>query len=173
MSAKFNPAALTRTRTCPFDGTGSGRCSTFMTRTSPLVVVTIARKLVEKVSGSNCALPEERLPRFPQLFAGSKPALRLGSIRGLSLFVWLRHEPEVRLDGFPAAREFLFRSFVAERRHDDHVVAVFPIHRRRDTVVRRQLQRINDAQDLIKVATGARRIRNHQLHFLVWSDDEN
>src|SRR5205823_10131535 len=97
MSAKFNPAALTRTRTCPFDGTGSGRCSTFMTRTSPLAVVTIARKSVEKVSGSNCALPEERLPGFPA-FRGSKPALRLGLIRGLSLFVWLRHEPEVRLD---------------------------------------------------------------------------
>src|SRR5205823_7997591 len=150
MSAKFNPAALTRTRTCPFDGTGSGRCSTFMTRTSPLAVVTIARKLFEKVSGSDWRCPKRDCQDF-QLFAGSKPALRLCLIRGLSLFVWLRHEPEVRLDGFPAAREFLFRSLVAERRHDDHVVAIFPIHRRRATVVRRQLQRINHANDLTKV----------------------
>src|SRR5882762_10216924 len=43
MSAKFNPAALTRIRTSPLPGTGSGRVSTFNTSTLPLRVVTIAR----------------------------------------------------------------------------------------------------------------------------------
>src|SRR6185369_4322234 len=43
MSAKFRPAAFTRISTSPGAGTGSGRVSTFITPTSPLRVVTIAR----------------------------------------------------------------------------------------------------------------------------------
>src|SRR6266446_3013717 len=50
MSAKFKPAALTRTSTCPLLGTGSGRSSIFRAPTSPLRVVTIAR--MKKVGGA-------------------------------------------------------------------------------------------------------------------------
>src|SRR5262249_7427126 len=64
----------------------------------------------------------------------------------------LRHVPHVRLRRAPALRVDLLRLLVRDRAGDDHVLAGFPVHRRRHLVVRRELERVDDAQHLVEVA---------------------
>ena len=71
----------------------------------------------------------------------------------------LRSHPQVRLDRLPTLGELLLRVLVRDRRHDDHVLAVLPVDGSRHLVLRGQLERIDHAQDLIEIATGARRDR--------------
>ena len=56
---------------------------------------------------------------------------------------------------------------------DDDVLALLPVHRRRDLVLRRQLQRIDHAQHLVEVAAGRHRVDEDQLDLLVRPDDEH
>src|SRR5690606_7898423 len=64
----------------------------------------------------------------------------------------LLHVPQVRLQRPPALRELLFRCLVRDARRDDHVLAVLPVHRRRDLMLRRQLDRVEQTQHLVEVA---------------------
>jgi hypothetical protein len=61
----------------------------------------------------------------------------------------------------------LFRLVVGYRRHDDDILALFPIHRRRHFVFRGELNGIEYAQDFIEIPAGAHRITQHQFDFLV------
>ena len=63
----------------------------------------------------------------------------------------LRDDPDVGPRGVPGA-VLLLRLLVADRAGDDHVVARLPLRRGRDLVLGGQLQRVDDAQDLVEVA---------------------
>src|SRR3546814_13128930 len=61
----------------------------------------------------------------------------------------LLHHAQVGLLLFPAAREHLLGLLVVDRRHDDDVLALLPVHRRRHLVLGGELQRVDDAQHLV------------------------
>src|SRR4051794_4184061 len=61
--------------------------------------------------------------------ADARRAIGLFGRFGDRLVLRLRDGPEVGLVRLPAAGEFLLRSLVAERRSDDAVVALVPVHR--------------------------------------------
>src|SRR5215467_12002519 len=66
---------------------------------------------------------------------------RMSSIRaGHSLR--LRDDAQVGLQGLPPAGELLLGVLVGERRDDDHVATVLPVHRRRDAVLVGELERV-------------------------------
>ena len=81
----------------------------------------------------------------------------------------------MRMYGFGSSQlaEDLLRILVRDRAGDDHVVALLPLRRRRDLVLRGQLQRVDHAQHLVEVAAGRHRIDEDQLHLLVRTDDED
>src|SRR6266571_7925134 len=57
----------------------------------------------------------------------------------------LRHRPQIRLVRLEALRVFFLRVLVGNRGRDDHVLARLPVDRRRDVVLRVQLQRVEQA----------------------------
>src|SRR5581483_4250084 len=85
----------------------------------------------------------------------------------------LRNNAQVRLGRLPAAGIFLLRLFVAYRSEDDDIIALLPVHGRRDFVLGGELHGINHAQHLIEVAAGAHGITEHQLDFLVGADHKH
>ena len=85
----------------------------------------------------------------------------------------LRHDAQVRLGRVPAARVFLARVLVGHGAGDDDVLALPPVGRRRDLVLGRELQRIDDPQHLVEVAAGRHGIDHDQLDELVRPDDED
>ena len=93
--------------------------------------------------------------------------------RRCSSAVGLWRHPQVGLQGLPALGEAALGVVVAERRDDDDVLAVLPVDRRGHRVVGRQLQRVEDADDLVHVAPGRGRIGQRQLDLLVRADDED
>ena len=71
----------------------------------------------------------------------------------------MRRQTQVGTERSPALRKALFQlGLVGERGDDDDFAAVFPVGRRRDLVIIGQLQRIDDAQDLVEVAPRRRRL---------------
>ena len=64
-------------------------------------------------------------------------------------------------------------SLVGQGGDDDDVVAVLPVHRRGHLVAVGQLERVDDAEDLVEVATGARRVGDGQADLVVGVDDEH
>ena len=80
-----------------------------------------------------------------------------------------------RMYGFGASHspKSLLRLVVGDRAGDDHVTARLPLRGRRDLVLRRQLQRVDDAQHLVEVAAGRHRIDEDQLDLLVRADHED
>ena len=84
--------------------------------------------------------------------------------------LWLGNDPQVRLGGLPAVGNFSFASSSETAGTMMHVVALLPVHRRRDLVFRGELHRIDDAQDLVEVPAGAHRIDEDQLDLLVRAD---
>src|SRR5262249_29990130 len=84
----------------------------------------------------------------------------------------LRHDADIGLRRLPALRPDLLGVVVAHRARDDDVVALLPVHRRRDLVLGGQLQRVDDAQHLVEVAPGGHRIDQDQLDLLVRPDHE-
>jgi hypothetical protein len=81
--------------------------------------------------------------RNAQSLRGPKPSLR--AKRGISLgltrptLLRLRNNAQVRLRRLPAARILLFSFFLRNRWKNDHVIAIFPIHRRGHFVLGGQL----------------------------------
>ncbi len=51
----------------------------------------------------------------------------------------LRNDAQVGFQRLPTTGEFLFRLFVRDRGHNDHIFPVFPIDRRRHLMTRSQL----------------------------------
>ena len=78
---------------------------------------------------------------------------------------------EVRLHCL-VARENLVRFLVGYRPADNHVVPLFPVRRRRYLVLPRQLDRVEHAQNLIKIPARRHGIRQRQLDPLIRSDHE-
>src|SRR6187401_2478144 len=56
----------------------------------------------------------------------------------------LGNNPEVRLDRLPAAGILLFGFLIGDRRNNDHIIALLPVHRGGHLVRGRQLHRIED-----------------------------
>ena len=50
-------------------------------------------------------------------------------------------------------REVLGNIFIRDRGHNDAVLALLPVRRRGDLVMCRELERIENSEDLIKVST--------------------
>ena len=63
------------------------------------------------------------------------PARKRASLR-------LRNDPDIGLRRFPTARKLLLCFVVLDGRHDDHVLTLLPVHRRRDFVLRGELNRV-------------------------------
>ena len=61
---------------------------------------------------------------------------------------------------------------VRHRWHDDHVLAMLPIHRCCHLMVGGELAAVEQAQHFVEVAAGAHRIGEHGLDALVWADHE-
>src|SRR5580693_5664886 len=85
----------------------------------------------------------------------------------------LRDDSNIRLGRLPASGILLLRFFVRNIAADDDVVARLPVHWRRNFVLGRELNGIDDAQDLVEVAAGAHGIAELQLDLLVGTDHEN
>src|SRR5690606_9918023 len=62
--------------------------------------------------------------------------------------------------------------FVLDGGDDNDVFAFFPVHRRGNAVVVRQLQGVKDAQDFVEVAACAGGVGDGKADFLVRVDDE-
>src|SRR6478736_7558143 len=70
-------------------------------------------------------------------------------ISHLRLAGWLRRllgRAQVRLHGLVAG-ELLLRLLVGDGRRDDHVLALLPVHRGRDLVRGRELQRVERSEE--------------------------
>src|SRR5215475_2251409 len=92
---------------------------------------------------------------------------------GARWLLWLRHYADVRLGSRPAVRVGLPGFVVRDRTRDDDVLALLPIHRSRHLVLRRELQRVDDAQDLVEVAAGSHRVDENELDLLVRANHEH
>src|SRR5581483_4620655 len=84
----------------------------------------------------------------------------------------LRDDPHVRPRRLPGAEQ-LTRLEVRDRPRDEDRIARPPLRRGRDLLLRRQLQRVDDAEDLVEVPARRHRIREHQLDRLVRPDHED
>ena len=99
---------------------------------------------------------------------GARPTSSSSSKRSKML-----DDAQVGLGRFQPAGIQLLRVFVGDRAGDDHVVALLPVHRRRDLVLGGELHRVEHAQDLVEVAARGHRVGQHQLDLLVGADDED
>src|SRR6185437_915659 len=97
--------------------------------------------------------------------------LRANLPAAASLAAWLAHQAQLRLELLPALRVGLEAFLVADRRHDDDILAGLPVHGRCDFELVGELQRIDDAQDLVEVAPGAGRIIEREAHLPVGIDE--
>ncbi len=84
-----------------------------------------------------------------------------------------RNDAQIGLRRFPAVRVLRLGVLVGNRRDDDHVLALLPVHRRRHLVLGRELAGFEEAQHLVEVAAGAHRVGEHRLDLLVGADDEH
>ena len=73
----------------------------------------------------------------------------------------------------PALGEEFPRLLVGQRRNDDDVLTLLPVHGRRHLVPVRELQGVDDAQDLVEVAPGAGRIGEDGADLPAGIDDEH
>ena len=87
-----------------------------------------------------------------ELAARATGSLTSRDVRGL--LVGLGRDPQVGLERLPALRELRLGVLVGDGGDDDDVLAVLPVHRRGDPVVGGELERVDDAQDLVEVAAG-------------------
>ena len=85
----------------------------------------------------------------------------------------LRDEAQIGLHLLETLRIFLLRVFVGDRGRDDDVVALLPVHRRRDIVACGELQRVDHPQHLVEIAARAHRVGEDELDLLVGADDED
>lgn len=74
----------------------------------------------------------------------------------------------MRLDRSVAFRKFMLdQRRILQRRHDDDILAVFPIGGRSSTVAIGELQGINLAQTLVEIAASAGRVGDGCSNFLL------
>src|SRR5450755_928191 len=85
----------------------------------------------------------------------------------------LRNDAQVGFGGLPSAGILFLGFFVRNVAADDDVIARLPVRWRGNFVLCRELNRVDDAQDFVEVATGAHRIAELQLDFLVGAYDKN
>jgi hypothetical protein len=104
--------------------------------------------------------------------AGSSPAPR-GWAAVAAAITRLGHHAQVRLQRLPARWKPRFGIFIGNRGHDDHVFALFPVHRGRHAVPGGQLKRVDHPQNLVEVAAGARRVGDRELDLAVRTDHEH
>src|SRR5438132_2081619 len=116
----------------------------------PSVVTRIAPKPMRRtVSSPSCSVPAPA--------AGLLCSFKL---------LGLRHGPQIRLERLEALRVLFLRLLVRYRGRNDHVLARLPVHRRRNRVFGVQLQRIEEAQNLVEISARAARAPDHRLHLL-------
>jgi hypothetical protein len=84
----------------------------------------------------------------------------------------LRSRSQIRFDRFEAG-ELLGGIFIGDGCGDDYVVARLPVCGRSHGVLGRELQRVDDAQDLVEVAARGHGIAELQLNLFVRTDDEH
>ena len=92
---------------------------------------------------------------------------------GMILLLRLWQYAKVWLHGLPALWEELLCFFVRNSTANDDVVAIDPVGWRGDFELGGQLQRVNDAKNLVKVTTGAGGVCDRQLDLLVGTNDEH
>ena len=85
----------------------------------------------------------------------------------------VRRRAEVRLVLRVALREELVSFLVLDRREDDHVFAGLPVRGGRDLVSIRELERVDDAQDLVEVAARRCRVGQREADDALRVDDEH
>src|ERR1700758_5212619 len=79
----------------------------------------------------------------------------------------LRNYPQIRFWRLPSVWIQFLRFFVRNASTDNHIVARLPVRWGCDFMFRGELNRIDHAEDLVKVAAGGHGITELQLDFLV------
>src|SRR5216684_800580 len=98
-----------------------------------------------RVGGRSSAPPSHKILGLAAYYSkASRQAAEEGSLR-----LRLRHDSKVGPRRLPALRILLLGILIAHRAGDDHILAIFPVHRRRDLVLGGELERVDDAQHLI------------------------
>lgn len=69
--------------------------------------------------------------------------------------------------------EFDVSNLFGDTGQDDALVALDPVGRGGEGFVVRELEGVHDSQDFVEVSSAGRWVGHHQLHFLVWADDEH
>src|SRR5262249_6559087 len=85
----------------------------------------------------------------------------------------LLHDPDIGPRRFPTLGIDFLRFLVGHRAGDDHVVASFPVDRRRDAMLRGKLHRVDYTQNLIEIAPRGHGIDQDELDLLIWANDEH
>src|SRR5580693_2908823 len=94
------------------------------------------------------------------------------SLNWIFALLHLRDGPKVRFMRFKSLRVLLLRRIVGNGSGDDDVLSRLPVNRCGDILTGSELQRVECAQDFLKIATRAHRISQHQFYFFVRPDDE-
>src|ERR1019366_1170526 len=67
---------------------------------------------------------------------------------------WLGNDAQIGLWGLPSAGILFLRFFIRDVAADDDIITRLPVRRCRDFVLRRELNRVDDAQDFVEVPAG-------------------
>src|SRR5450756_319353 len=84
----------------------------------------------------------------------------------------LRDDPDVGLRLGPVAEDLL-SLLVGDRARDHDVLALPPVHRRRNLVLGGELKGVDHPQDLVEITTGRHRVEHDHLDLLVRADHKN
>src|SRR3989454_9878994 len=104
------------------------------------------------------APPNSLAPVYPMISpTAGRREVRKGDETPPSSLPRLRRQAQVGFQRTPAVRELRTRFLVADRGDDDHVLALLPVDGRRHPVGVRELERVDDAQDLVEVPAGDRK----------------
>lgn len=103
---------------------------------------------------------------------GPFPEVQFRERAGGFLSIGLRSYPQVRLYPLMSFREFLRYLLILYRGCNDHIFTLFPIGRSGHAVLGRELQAVDNAEQLVEVPSGGSRVGDHQFHFLVRPDDK-
>src|ERR1700677_1376151 len=91
--------------------------------------------------------------------------------RASLLRLW--HNSQIRLRRLPASGIFLLRLIVRNRRQDNYVVSLPPVHGCGYFVFSRKLHGVNYAKNFVEVAASAHGVADLQLDLFVWTNHKN